>query len=69
MDLLPRHDFVSCIGYLKNIGILSYADPPNVCIFPHIVFFKKITNSKVVRYWEAVKFMVVDMFSKILILV
>ena len=28
MCLIPMHDFISCIGHLKNIGLLSYEDLP-----------------------------------------
>lgn len=34
MDLLTTHEFViSCIGYLKNIGSLNFADLPNLTLF------------------------------------
>ena len=60
MNLLLIHDFVSCIGYLQNIGSLSYADPPHL----HISLYNSFKD-EVFKYWDTVKFMGGDRFSKI----
>lgn len=52
MNLLLIHDFVSCIGYLQNIGSLSYADPPHL----HISLYNSFKD-EVFKYWDTVKFM------------
>lgn len=38
MAFLPMHNFITlCIGHLKNISSLSYADLSNVNIFHYVI--------------------------------
>lgn len=54
----------SYIGHLENIGLLSYADDPDIETFDYIVSnitFINITSSvirKVFKYQQAIKFIV-----------
>ena len=56
------HDFISCIGHLKNIGLLSYEDLPLNNTF-HFTTLEKITFINVTNdlirkgfmYQEAIK--------------
>ena len=67
MHLSQVNDFItSSIGHLENIGLLSYADNPDIETFHYTtskIIFVKITSSlisEVFKYWKAIKFMVVD---------
>lgn len=62
------HDFVtSHMGYLENIGSLTYVDLPNVDIFHYAIFqkphlFLKVTDliRRVFKCWEEIKLVVAD---------
>lgn len=65
--LLSVCDFVtSCIGNLGNIGSVNYINLSDVDMFRYRVFLKTYfilllhLIKKFFKYWEAVKFMMVD---------
>ena len=60
MDFFLKFEFVTCIGHLENVALLSNVELPNVDIFPCRMFYKvKLfiipTNlmRKSFKYWEA----------------
>lgn len=42
-----------CISHLKNMGLLNFADLPNVGKFTHLCYHSSFW--KIIKYWQAVQ--------------